>query len=207
MKQLMSIVPESAFEFFEKVVLKDIKYTIELILTCTDRIVRSNLSQVILHAINVTVSFYGFDLDVRKFEGREDEIEKATEKCPVQIEFSIVKFLNMLLGIMPIEVAKNWTKLGQYFEFWRDFAYAGTAQVRYLYGQQMIALLIDFFLEKKSPLGNEISEHKHSMGNRYSSPEFDALIQTVAILVRRSKNPNNKSGNQPNTALQHLEVC
>jgi len=63
MKQLMSIVPESAYEFLDKVVLKDIKYTVELILTCSDRTVRSNVSQVIAHAINVMVSFYGFESD------------------------------------------------------------------------------------------------------------------------------------------------
>lgn len=206
MKQLMTVVPESAYEFFEKVVFKDLKYTVELILTCSDKTVRSNISQVILHAINVIISFHGFDLSLKKFEGKEDEIEKAPEKGPLQIEYNIVKFLNMLLNIMPIDVAKSWTKFGQYFEFWRDFAYAGTPQVRYLYQKQMISLLIDFFLEKKSPLGNEISEHKHSMGNRYTNPEFDPLIQTIAILIRRSKPNNNASGKLPNTVLQNLEV-
>lgn len=205
MKHLMSIVPESAYEFFDKVVLKDMKYTEDLITACPDRTVRYNVGQAILHAINVMVSFYGFDLSLKKFEGKGPEIEKATEKGPLQIEYSIVKLLERLLALMPVEMAKNWTKNGQYLEFWRDFAYAGTPQVRYLYQKQMISLLIDFFLEKKSPLGNEISEHKHTMGNKYASPEFDSLIQTIAILVRRSKVSNNTKG-LPNTSLHHLEV-
>ena len=205
MKQLMSIVPESAYEFFEKVVVKDLKYTTELILTCPERTVRSNLSQVILHAINVIISFYNLDLSLKKFEGKEDVIEKSTEKGPLEIEYRVVSFLNMLLNIMPVEVAKAWTKFGQYFEFWRDFAQAGTAQVRYLYQKQMIAFLIDFYLEKKSPLGNEISEHKNSMGNRYANPEYDPLIQTIAILVKRSKYVS-VSGRFPKTCLPQLEV-
>lgn len=204
MKQLMTIVPESAYEFFEKIVLKDIKYTVELILTCPSQTVRSNLSQVILHAINVIISFYGFDLSLKKFEGKEEEIEKSTEKGPLEIEYKVVSFLNMLLNIMPVDVAKSWTKFGQYFEFWRDFALAGTPQVRYLYQKQMVAYLIDFYLEKRSPLGNEISEHKHSMGNRYTNPEFDPLIQTLAILIRRSKRVS--VGKVPKTCLTHLEV-
>ena len=205
MKKLMSIVPESAFEFFEKVVLKDIKYTTELILTCPDKSVRSNLNQVILHAINVMISFYGFDLSLKKFEGKEEAIEKATEKGPLEIEYKIVNFLNMLVSILPIDAAKNWTKFGQFLEFWRDFALAGTPQVSYLYQKQMIAYLIDFYLEKKSPLGNEISEHKHSMGNRYTNPEFDALIQTIAILIRRAKFVS-PTGKIPKTCLTNLEV-
>ena len=205
MKHLMSIVPEAANEFFEKIVLKDIKYIIELILTCPDRTVRYNVGSVILHSINVIISFHGLDLSLKKFEGKEEEIEKATEKGPLQIEWSIVKFLNMLLGIMPVDVAKSWTKFGQYFEFWRDFAFSGTPQVSYLFQKQMIAYLIDFFLEKKSPLGNEISEHKNSMGNRYTNPEFDPLIQTIAILLKRSKVVT-KSGRLPNTVITQLEV-
>ena len=205
MKHLMSIVPEAAHEFFEKIVLKDIKYIIELILTCPDKTVRANVGQVILHSINVIIAFGNFDLELKKFEGKEDEIEKAAEKGPLQIEYSVVKFLNTLLGIMPVEVAKSWTKFGQYFEFWRDFAFSGTPQVRYLFQKQMIAYLIDFFLEKKSPLGNLFSEHKHSMGNRYTNPEFDPLIQTVAILLRRSKLVT-KTGRMPSTVLTQLEV-
>lgn len=205
MKHLMSIVPESAYEFFDKIVLKDLKYTVELILTCTDRSVRSNVSQVILHAINVMISFYGLDLSLAKFEGKEEEIEKTGQKGPLEIEYAIVKLLNLLLSIMPVDCAKSWTKIKEYFEFWRDFSFAGTPQINYLYQRQMISLLIDFFLEKKSPLGNEISEHKHSMGNRTINPDFDPLLQTIAIMIRRSRLVT-KTGKLPNSVIANLPV-
>jgi len=53
---------------------------------------------------------------------------------------------------MPTEVPKNWLKFKQYFEFWRDFAHSGEAQLEFLYKKEFIAVLIDFYLEKKSPV-------------------------------------------------------
>ena len=57
--------------------------------------------------------------------------------------------------------------------------------MKYLFQHEFISVLIDFYLEKKSPVP-ELSEKKHSMGNRYTDPEFNPLIQTIACMVVRS---------------------
>ena len=99
---------------------------------------------------------------------------------------------------MPTEVAKNWLKFQHFFEFWRDFAAAGEAQIVYLYKKEFVAVLIDFYLGNKSPVP-ELSEKKHSIGNRYVDPEFNPLIQTLARLIERAKVPT-KSGAPPLTS-------
>lgn len=71
--------------------------------------------------------------------------------------------------------------------------------MNFLYQHEFIAVLIDFYLEKKSPLIN-YSEKKHSMGNRYVEPDFNGLLQTVAQMVQRANIPT-QSGNLPFSSL------
>lgn len=109
----------------------------------------------------------------------------------------VLSFLQNCINIMPTEVAKNWLKMGQFFEFWRDFSFSGETQVAYLYKKEFIAVLIDFYLEKKSPVPH-LSDKKHSIGNRYTDPEFSPLIQCISNLVRRARTT---SRNFPPTSL------
>ena len=50
--------------------------------------------------------------------------------------------------------------------------------------KQMISHLLDFFLDKKSPLGI-YSNKKHELGNKSSNtyPNFSSLLDTVSNLV------------------------
>lgn len=52
-------------------------------------------------------------------------------------------------------------------KFWREFAYQGEPQIRFLFDNDMLAILLDFFLEKNSPLVN-FRDKKHTIGNRYA---------------------------------------
>lgn len=69
----------------------------------------------------------------------------------------------------------------------------------YLYQKNFITVLIDFYLGSSSPVP-EFSEKKHTIGNRYSEPEFSPLIQTVANMVKRSR-VTTKTGAPPYTSL------
>jgi hypothetical protein len=141
------------------------------------------------------------ELDPVKLAATKVEELDDNQKIRHGIEMKIIEFLDAMIAIMPTHVAKNWTKFQQFFEFWRDFAYSGEAQMTYLYRKEFIAVLIDFYLEKASPLQN-FSEKKHQMGNRYAEPAFNPLVQTVAVMVRRAK-VDNHNGNIPFTSLAH----
>lgn len=71
--------------------------------------------------------------------------------------------------------------------------------MNYLYQKGFITVLIDFYLGPNSPVP-EFSEKKHTMGNRYTEPEFNPLIQTVANMVKRSR-VTTKTGAPPYTSL------
>ncbi len=57
----------------------------------------------------------------------------------------------------------------------------------FLYKKEFISVLIDFFLEKRSPLSNA-NDKRVPIGNKYGNPQFDSLIQTIAVMLQRSKN-------------------
>ena len=46
----------------------------------------------------------------------------------------------------------------------------------------MIAILIDFFLEKKSPIKLNFDKKK-PLNSKYTTPAYDPLIQCVSILT------------------------
>ena len=78
---------------------------------------------------------------------------------------------------MPVTLSKSWTKMGQYFEFWRDFSFSGEVQVAYLMEKKFIVRALDFYLEKQSPLySRDLYSKRNQMGNRYVIPSFQALI-------------------------------
>lgn len=84
------------------------------------------------------------------------------------------------------EVAKNWTKLSQYLELIRDFVQSGPTQLKFGYDIHLVSILIDFFLEKgsplwaapleKNPVGLDFGNKKHQMGNKFTNPFFLPLF-------------------------------
>lgn len=59
--------------------------------------------------------------------------------------------------------------------------------VAWAFRKHLVSILIDFYLEKQSPLGNKLCAKKNPMGNQYSLPEFTPLVQTVVYLAMRDK--------------------
>jgi len=146
------------------------------------------------------IAYHNLSLDLADLYQRKQQINNMndSERYVFRIESEIINFLDHLIASIPTEAAKNWTKIGQFFEFWKEFANSGEAQMHYLYQKEFIAVLIDFYLDKRSPLVG-FSEKKHTIGNRYTEPELNALVQTVSLMIRRAK-VNTKSGAIPYTS-------
>jgi len=200
LKNLASLVPEAAFSFFEALAINETKYITQLFLNCPSRLVRHYTSQAILQSINILIAYHNLSLDLRDLYQRKHQVSQMndSERYVFKIESEIVNFLDHLIASIPTEAAKNWTKIGQFFEFWKEFANSGESQMHYLYQKEFIAVLIDFYLDKRSPLVG-FSEKKHTIGNRYTEPELNALVQTVSLMIRRAK-VNTKSGAIPYTS-------
>lgn len=198
LKIIISLVPSCADKIFDNFFARDIQ-VFEIWLKSPEESVRGQIGQLTLYLINTMISHHKLELnDVILTEEQIASLSEE-ERRKVQAELQIQRFLQHAAAIMPNEVAQAWLKMGQYFEFWRDFANSGEAQVNYLYKREFIAVLIDFYLEKRSPL-KDFSEKKHSIGNRFADPEYKPLVQTIAILVRRAKT---QTKDQPPTSVAY----
>jgi len=52
---------------------------------------------------------------------------------------------------------------------------------------ELIAVFLDFFLEKKSPLTNFSPEKKYCFSKHSMQPNFDPLLDIVANLVKKTQ--------------------
>ena len=88
--------------------------------------------------------------------------------------------------MIPHEVAKNWFRFEPYFEFWRDFVKSGDAQVRFCFNNDLVGYFADFFLDDMSPI-EPMMKHKHQVGNQYTCAKFSMLVETIWILVSKTR--------------------
>ena len=153
----------------------------DLILVNSNTALRKGSSQVAVHAINVIISLYNLDLDSKKIQSDQNVN-------------SILQFLDLLLGSIPSETTRLWLSSEEYFEFWRDFAAAGTSQVRYLYQKHMIAILIDFLLQNNSPLRTKPSNIALATTIEWDSQGVKNIMQTIATLIEKSKPISGEAG-------------
>ena len=51
---------------------------------------------------------------------------------------------------------------------------------------ELIARLLDFMLEKDSPLQNKYIKNKVKLGNDYNTLNFLPIVETVAYMVKHS---------------------
>lgn len=95
----------------------------------------------------------------------------------------VVQFLLRLLELLPTYVAKNWTKFNSYFGFWQALVEQSQEIERLFLAENMPVKLLDYFMEKKSPL-RIYSSKKHSFDSKYQSPNFGALFRLAMHFIR-----------------------
>lgn len=81
--------------------MENYKSLIDLVLICPDKLVRSWTVNILLHNINIMVSYHGLSLS----QSDEGFVNKK-----------VLGFLNVFQLLMGNDVAKNWNKLLSYFE-------------------------------------------------------------------------------------------
>mmetsp|Transcript_8203 Transcript_8203/g.16159 ORF Transcript_8203/g.16159 Transcript_8203/m.16159 type:complete len:2815 (-) Transcript_8203:1874-10318(-) len=123
--------------------------------------------------------------------------EPTTRRCVAELllfiinkvipyDFSIEskprKVLDALLGLVNTDVAKNWMRFEQFWEFFNSFANSGVRHVEYLYEVDAATLLADFYLGSKSPL-HKPGQTRPTVGSKVTKAEFGPLLQTLSTLV------------------------
>lgn len=71
--------------------------------------------------------------------------------------------LDSFLAQLNNEVAKNWGKSFQYFDLLKDLMCHSNPLIEYFVSKDIISLLIDFIMDKDSPI--QISEKKYQISN------------------------------------------
>jgi hypothetical protein len=87
-------------------------------------------------------------------------------------------------------VSKSWLKMVYYLELWENIAdKSNPILMAYLFKREMIAKLIDFFLQKDSPLYKK-GESRNEFGSKNVVPKFAPLNNAVSFLLKYSKENN-----------------
>lgn len=104
----------------------------------------------------------------------------------ISVDFSIEskprKILDSLLALVPTDVAKNWMRFEQFWEFFSNFANSGVRHVEYLFEVDAATLMADFYLGPKSPL-MKLGETRSTVGSKVTKAEFGPLLQTLSTIV------------------------
>ncbi|CAD8084108.1 unnamed protein product [Paramecium sonneborni] len=101
-----------------------------------------------------------------------------------EISQKIQEGLDFLFLMLQDQVPKNWTRFDQYFQFWLDFIQEGKTQMQYCLDKDMILYMIDFILDKSSPL--QLYEKKTQMGNAYFPINCQIPMQIISTLLQQN---------------------
>ncbi len=105
-----------------------------------------------------------------------------------------LQFVDVLLSLIGYDMSTQWTKFKQFFELLREsVTQGGDWIVDYCLDKDVVALLLDFFLEKSSPVSAPTTK-RYEMGSPTQVPELGALMELVNLLVLRSELPGGKEG-------------
>ncbi len=162
-----------------------------LLVLCPEVSVRQYVQKLLLASFITTISF-------------ETEIfDKLVQEGPNVTHYAAVsrQFVELLVSFIGYELAANWTKFRQYFELLRDIVLSGGHPlVTYCFAKDLPALLLDFFLEKRSPQYSPKIK-RYEMGNLAQMPDLSPLMELVSFLLRKAVFPRKSIGGEWNNAL------
>jgi len=156
-KDLFSEFPESCEKWMLKLLDNSMFSVTQLLLTCIEKTTRSALADLFSFSLNL----------LAKRDFSDNSIAKI--------------FIDGLLNLIPQDISKHWTRFQQFWEVIKDFAAESPEHALYLIHKGAIGIFLDFYLGNKSPLLKP-GENRQALGNKLWTPNFDALIQIIAIL-------------------------
>lgn len=178
----LHVVPGRVLEFFQKYIVADKKNVLNILISCPEKNVRVSLKIIIAACISIMLKY-------DSSHARNGEMQPAEQNMlkEASAESEVFSFMDGIIDQLNTEIAKNWTKAGDVIELIRMVVVNSEQGTAWAFKKQLVSVLIDFYLEKQSPLGNQLGEKKNLMGNQYSRPEFAPLIQTVVFLSLKDK--------------------
>jgi len=146
---------------------------------CPDKDVRIAIRDIISQAI----------ITIYKYEN----IDELKTKLSIYAN----NILDGMLKSINNDLATNWSKFSNFFETLLIIAKENNVKLlKYLNANNLIRILVDFYLEKDSPF-YEKGEKRVNMGGRFTNPNFESLIDLICILAENGDltfaQPNDKN--------------
>ena len=93
------------------------------------------------------------------------------------------------------EAPSHWRHFPQFFRVLLEFARLGVEERDFMLRTRVVTLLVDFYLGDESPLAGDDGPHhrpkRTRMGDKFTLPNLDHMVELIATLVRSSHRPAN----------------
>ena len=168
---------------------KDPNILLSLLVKCPEESIRKNSAAAILGAFLKVASSEQdiFDKIETVKEMGKDNKEKISQ-IPTAISRQM---LDIFIGSIGYDLATQWTKFQQFFETLKGMVISGgPAIIRYCLSRDLITILLDFFLEKNSPV-SQPNIKRYEMGNQAAEPQFAYLMELVTFLIQQITSSEN----------------
>ncbi|KAJ5078511.1 ubiquitin carboxyl-terminal hydrolase [Anaeramoeba ignava] len=132
---------------------------------------------------------YEYWMSMQMMRQIKDEPKKQTEVSLV------IEFASQLLQTLP-EAKFHFSALSDYFGFLYDLLSVGEAVIEYFASTNLIAKMIDFYLDEKSPLrktANNKQNQSQVVEDSYFQQQFVKMLSIIEEIVLKTENKINKS--------------
>lgn len=144
-----------------------------LLIKCPDKDVREAVAKLLTESLTVAINRdkSSFDFTVVKEKDAELHLYKSL----------VTRVLDSLLSLIDPKLGQDWTRFGPFFRVLLGVAKnGGEPAVLYMHHRALETVLLDFYLENKSPLRKK---DRAEMGNRFENPKFQHLIDLLCYLL------------------------
>ena len=178
---LLSKDIDSSRQLIQKFI-KDPQKLLSLLVKCPEQSVRQAVSKAIVAAFTQLFNYEKHFFDSIK---TDKEIGKDGKEKEITVPSAISRqLLDFFIGSIGYDLAVQWPKFLQFFETLKGMIISGGPDViKYCFKRDLIAILLDFFLEKNSPVSLPNTK-RYEMGNQAIEPDFSGLIDIVAFLCQ-----------------------
>ena len=158
--------PQASKNLLSKILKRPDEF-INIFVKCPEERVRQCIGKIILSAFTCVATY-------------ENSQPDSKEQLSLQ-------FLNLFIGLIGYDLAVQWTKFKQFFETLKDMIISGGELIlQRCFEKDLVLILLDFFLEKQSPLFTP-SIKRYDMGSQGFPPEFGPLIELIGFLISKTK--------------------
>ncbi|KRX05033.1 hypothetical protein PPERSA_06667 [Pseudocohnilembus persalinus] len=188
----LRFVPQYAGEFFISQFDDQMEYFINTcLIKCPDIQVKKYVQKLIIYLINFLLKFHNITSLI--------DHQQETDQNVVIVE-KINDLLIYMADQLNYDVAKFWDKNEQYLQFWVDFINSGETQIEWCFKNDLIARMIDFMLQDKSPM-KCYGKKQYTMGSKSEygdeiKPDFKQIFFSINKLISMADISTEKEDNK-----------